>query len=209
MKKFLERAMWFYPAAQTILILKQIHTFFFNPTFTQGLYLFFLIYLLSPLLYRLISLYIPIKTGKTKFGPEHEPSGWMIAHRLQMIYYMFPFLESFLNSLPGVYSNWLRLWGSNIGRLVYWAPDVKIYDRTHLTVGDRTFVGGSLLSCHLAIPKTDGTIEIFFSPITIGAQVFVSTQSNIGPGTQIQDKEFIKIQTQTMGKKKVSFAPSL
>lgn len=200
--KFLERAMWFFPMAHILSIMYQIYR---TITFPSGMnigILIFIIYFLPIVLYRLFSLLVPVKVGRMKLGPENEPCGWMIAHRLQMTYHIFPFFEGILNSLPGIYSNWLRLWGSEIGRFVYWAPDVRIYDRTHLTVGDKTFVGGALLSCHLAVPKKDGTFELLFSPIAIGKGVFISTQANIGPGSKIKDGEHIKLLTQTFGDKR-------
>lgn len=201
--KFIERSMWFFPITHLSVILYFTLKFIKNPQWTTGGIILFLVYLLPPLLYRLFSLIIPIHIGRQKFGPEHDPCGWMIAHRLQMIYMIFPFIEGILNSLPGLYSNWLRLWGSKIGKMVYWAPDVRVWDRTHLTVGSNTFVGGSLLSCHMATPKADGTIEINFNPIEIGSKVFISAQSNIGPGSAIVDKEFIKMMTQVSGRHRV------
>lgn len=201
--KFIERAMWFYPSLQIGSILFALVLFFRSPSWMLGLSIIFLTYFLSPILYHLFKQIIPIQMGRQKFGPQHDPCGWMIAHRLQMIYVIFPFLEAIINSLPGIYSNWLRLWGSDIGRMVYWAPDVKIWDRTHLKVGSRTFVGGSLLSCHLAIPRKDGSFEITFAPITIGDDAFISAQSNIGPGSIVEDKEFIKMMTQIHGRKRL------
>jgi hypothetical protein len=200
--KLLERTMWFFPMFHIISILGQIYCAFKRPSGMNFAILIFIIYFLPPLLYRIFSLIVPVKVGKVKLGPEHEPNGWMIAHRLQMTYHIFPFIEGTMNSLPGIYSNWLRLWGSKIGRMVYWAPDVRIYDRTHLTVGSKTFVGGALLSCHLAVPKRDGSFELFFAPISIGNRVFISAQANIGPGSNIHDGEHIKLLTQTFGDKR-------
>jgi hypothetical protein len=197
--KILERSMWFYPLFHITSIIVMIMFFFKTPNLINFLCLVFLIYFLSPLLYRIISLIIPIHMGKIKLGPKQPPSGWMIAHRLQMTYHIFPFLEGILNSLPGLYTNWLRLWGSKIGRMVYWAPDVRLYDRTHLTIGDHCFIGGSLLSCHIGTPTLEGDTVLFFAPITIGNRVFISTQCNLGPGSNIKDGEYIKILTQILG----------
>lgn len=200
--KIIERSFWFFPLALIITIIYLSIKAINDPSpLSIGLVLF-TIYLFPPLLYRVISLYIPVKLGTQKWGPKEAANGWMIAHRIQMIYVIFPFLERMLNSLPGIYSIWLRLWGSKIGKMVYWGPDVVILDRTHLEVGDYNFIGGSTLSAHLAIPNKDGTIRFVVNPITIGSNVFVSTQCNIGPGTKIQDKSFVKIMTQTFGDRK-------
>ncbi len=207
--KFIERSMWFYPSTQIVSILHQVYVCFKSPSFLSIGILIFLIYFLSPLLYRLISFFIPIHIGRHRFGPKEDPSGWMIAHRLQQIYIIFPFLEGVLNSLPGIYSNWLRLWGSHIGRLVYWGPDVRILDRTHLNVGSGTFVGGSTLSCHLAIPKENHSIEITMYPINIGKQAFISTQSNIGPGSKIKDGQFVPMLSQIYGNRSINILDKL
>jgi len=202
LKKFIERACWFLPMTMLIII-SLLSIKVINETNILNIStLLFSIYLLPPLLYRISSLIIPIKIGTQKFGPKEEPSGWMVAHRIQMIYMIIPFFERALNSLPEIYSIWLRLWGSKIGRMVYWAPDVVLLDRTHLNIGSHNFIGGSKLSSHIAIPRTDGSLEIVFEPIHIGSKVFIATQCNIGPGTKIKDKEFLKIMTQTFGEKR-------
>ncbi len=200
--KFIERSMWFYPSVQILAVIYLITKSINSPSLETIGSLIFVLYFLSPLLYRFISLIFPIQIGRHQFGPEFETSHWMIAHRLQMIYVIFPFIEGVINSLPGIYSNWLRLWGSKIGKRVYWGPDVRILDRTHLTVGDKSFVGGSCLSCHLATTKADGSIEILFLPIRIGRQAFISAQSNIGPGSKVKDQEFIPILTQMLGNRR-------
>jgi hypothetical protein len=200
--KFIERAFWFFPAfligAILFLTFQVIDQFSWE---RFGL-LVFTLYLFPPLLYRLISIFIPIKIGRMELGPLHEPCGWMIAHRIQMIYFIFPFLERILISLPGLYSNWLRLWGSKIGSFVYWAPNVDIQDRTHLTIDEKTFVGGAVISCHLVIPKGPERFVLNFQPIHIGSHCFISAQCNIGPGSKIQKETHLKIMTQTLGTKK-------
>ena len=66
-------------------------------------------------------------------------------HQLQVLYSAFPALRL----VPGLYSAWLRLWGSRVGRAVYWTPQVKITDRGLLKVGDGVVFGHRVVS----IPK--------------------------------------------------------
>ena len=200
--KIIERSFWFFPLALIVTIMSLLIKAINTPNVLNIGLVLFTIYLFPPLLYRIISLFIPIKVGTQKWGPKEVANGWMIAHRIQMIYIIFPFLERMLNSLPGIYSVWLRLWGSKIGKMIYWGPDVVILDRTHLNIGSYNFIGGSTLSAHLAIPNKDGTMRFVVKPIEIGSNVFVSTQCNIGPGSKIKDKTFVKILTQTFGDRK-------
>lgn len=201
-KKIIERSMWFFPLFHIILMFTSLVNLINHITILNVLTLLLIVYLLPPILYRILSKIIPVTIGKSTLGPNQAPSGWMVAHRLQLTYHIFPFIEGILNSLPGIYTNWLRLWGCKIGRMVYWAPDVRVYDRTHLNIGDNTFIGGAMLSCHIGTPDGKGNTQLYFSPIKIGSNCFISTQCNIGPGSVINDKEYLKIMTQTLGNRR-------
>ena len=50
---------------------------------------------------------------------------WWGMHQIQVLYIAIPQLEAVLRLVPGLYSQWLRLWGSKVGRRVYWTPDAS------------------------------------------------------------------------------------
>ena len=55
--------------------------------------------------------------------------------------------------VPGLYSLWLRIWGSRVGRLVYWSPGLEVLDRSLLDVGDQVVFGiGVRLNPHVLMP---------------------------------------------------------
>jgi len=92
--------------------------------------------------------------------------------------------------VPGVYSLWLRLWGSRIGALVYWSPGVTILDRSLLRVGSRVIFGvGVRVSAHVLAPSADGRPSLHVAPISIGDDVLVGAHSCLLPGCVIGDGE--------------------
>lgn len=190
--------MWFFPAILAAAIFASFINVVQEPSILSFGILIFLIYLLPPLLFRVINFFFPIQEGMHKLGPEHPPSPWMISLRIQLIYAVIPQFEALLNTLPGIYSVWLRLWGSKVGRMVFWAPDVKILDRGHLEIGSRCYIGSSTFSCHLGNPK-DGETELCFRKIIIEDDVFIPAQCNIGPGAHVKKNEKLRIMTQILG----------
>jgi hypothetical protein len=69
------------------------------------------IYLLPVVCYRLHNALWPVESGGSYLiGKSYSP--WWGGHQLQLIYLAAPWLEGLLRLVPGVYSAWLRLWGS-------------------------------------------------------------------------------------------------
>ena len=91
--KFIERAFWFFPITLLAAIIALTVMAIKETTVLNVSLVLFMIYLFPPLLYRFLSLFIPIKVGTQKWGPKESANGWMIAHRIQMIYMIVPFFE--------------------------------------------------------------------------------------------------------------------
>ena len=107
------------------------------------------IYLLPPLLFRILHFFYKIEPGAYKIS-DKELLVWWYGAQLQLVFSRFPFFEELLRIIPFTYSTWLRLWGAKIGSLVYWSPRVEILDRNLLEVGDRVVVGyGVKMTSHL------------------------------------------------------------
>ncbi len=53
-------------------------------------------------------------------------------------------MEEILRLIPGLYSFWLRAWGSRVGKLTYWAPQTVILDRGFLEIGDHVIFGAGV-----------------------------------------------------------------
>ena len=75
----------------------------------------FFLYLFPPLCQRGHQLVWPLQEGLSELSkPAYSP--WWTTLQLQAVFNAAPSLEAILRLVPGVYSCWLRLWGSRIGR---------------------------------------------------------------------------------------------
>lgn len=142
------------------------------------------LYGLPLLSYRLHDLVHPLSPGASSLNSE-QYSPWWGGHQIQWIYLAFPALEAALRAVPGLYSLWLRLWGSKVGWGVYWTPCVEISDRGLLEIGDGVVFGHKAgLYCHLISP-TRGDITLLVRRIHIGDGVFVGAGCVLGPGVVV------------------------
>ena len=116
----------------------------------------------------------------------HHYSPWWGGHQIQLLFIAFPMLENVLRVVPGLFSIWLRAWGSSVGRRVYWTPACRIGDRSLLIIGDDVIFGYDVgMSSHL-IKRTRKNILLYVKRITIGDGVFVGAGAVIGPGVHIE-----------------------
>ncbi|BDS06165.1 hypothetical protein NT6N_12050 [Oceaniferula spumae] len=135
-----------------------------------------------------------LKIGCT--GHTHSPIGsrafffWWATMQCQMLFGRLPILEEMLRLVPGLYSLWLRLWGSQIGRLTFWAPGTVILDRGFLHLGDDVVLGaGVRFNPHVIRKNKAGEPELQLAPIRLGDRVSVGGYSLLTAGTVIPDDE--------------------
>ena len=157
--------------------------------------LFGVLYLAPPLTYLLHQKLWPLRNGGTKLvGPDYVP--WWGTYQIQLLYIAVPQLEALLRCVPGLYSAWLRLWGSRVGKRVQWTPLVDITDRGLLDVGDDVVFGHrSSLFRHVIRPTRDGNLLLFVRPVVVGRGAFVGAGSALGPGVVVQAGAVLKAQT--------------
>jgi hypothetical protein len=160
-----------------------------------GLYLSLIgcvLYGLPLLVYRLHNRFYPVAEGVSYLqGEAYSP--WWGSHQIQLIYIAFPVLETLLRLVPGVFSVWLRLWGSEIGKQVYWAPGLEIADRGLLKVGDRTLIGHRVgLYAHVIKPKRKN-LMLYVKRIHIGSDAFIGSASRLGPGLVIPPGGYVPV----------------
>jgi hypothetical protein len=157
--------------------------------------LFFTLYLLPLLTYRLHQCRYPIQPGITYLqGTEYSP--WWGSHQIQVIYIILPVLERILQVIPGAFSLWLRLWGAEVGANVYWTPQVEIADRGLLKIGNNVVFGYQVrLFSHVVKPRK-GNLMLYVKSIEIGDNVFVGAGCNIGPGVKIEDGAILPVASQ-------------
>ena len=144
-----------------------------------------MMYGVPPLVARVVQACIRIPEGRIEMGSVAF-LGWWVTAQLQMIFNRLPMLEELLRLVPGLYSNWLRMWGSRIGRLTFWSPGVSVLDRGYLEIGDDVLFGaGVRLNGHVLQHDTNGALELALGRIRIGSGAFVGGYSLLTAGTEI------------------------
>lgn len=147
------------------------------------------LYLAPALAARLVVRAFPIRSTALRNGSPDFFTWWALLN-LQILFCRFAFLEEILRLVPALYSAWLRLWGSRIGRLVYWAPGTRILDRSFLEIGDDVLFGvGVRLAPHLMVRNARGENEVLLAPIRIGSRAVVGGYSILAAGTEIPPDE--------------------
>jgi hypothetical protein len=147
------------------------------------------LYLLPALAARVIVKGFPIRATRMEMGSPDFFKWWAL-HNMQALFCRLPLLEEVLRLVPSLYSAWLRLWGSRIGRLVYWAPGTRVIDRSFLEVGDDVLFGAGVeLIPHLMTRNERGETELLLAPIRIGARAVVGGYSLLAAGTEIPPDE--------------------
>lgn len=115
---------------------------------------------------------------------------WWFTFQLQVLFCRLPVLEELLRFIPGLYSQWLRLWGSRIGRLTYWSPGVQITDRSYLNIGDDVILGAAAkLNAHVLTKDEGEESKLVVEQITIGNRAIIGGYSLLTAGTEISEGE--------------------
>lgn len=181
-----KRVQHFFPLIFFLIMI----TFFIKFVMDQNIW-FFVAFMLTPyllplLIQRIVLGIYPMKEGGAYIGlTEKQFSPWLFSLRVQQIYLVFPQLERLLFYLPGLYSAWLRAWGSKIGSNVFWTPGVIVNDRSLLDIGDMVIFGhNTYMSSHFLRVK-NGKFFVYVKKIQIGSYSFIGAFSKMGPGTNI------------------------
>ncbi len=113
---------------------------------------------------------------------------WWCCFQCQVLFLRFPFLEEVLRLVPGLYSLWLRAWGSRIGKFTYWPPQITILDRGFLEIGDHVIFGaGVKLNPHVMEKESEPLLRL--APIRIGHHAVIGGYSLLTAGTEISEGE--------------------
>lgn len=187
--KLLQQAFYLYPLVQLLELAYAAYV-------GQIGLLLFVSYFQSIIIWRLLRKIYGQPVGQMRFGKQNQDGClWYVLLQLQYIYISLPFFERLLMFVPGLYSFWLRLWGSKIGKKVMWTPEVTLYDRTHLDIGDRVLFGSRvLISCHV-VNKRDRNYTVYLAPVKIGNDVFLGFETSIGPGVTMGDRSMTEVRS--------------
>ena len=147
------------------------------------------LYLLPAALAGMIVRRFPFRSTVVQPGSP-EFFKWWALFSLQVLFCRLPALEEAMRIIPSLYSAWLRLWGSRIGRLVYWAPGTRILDRSFLVIGDDVVFGaGVRLNPHVMARNDGGQTDLLLAPVKIGPRTLVGGYSLLTAGTEIPADE--------------------
>ncbi|MDX2097199.1 MAG: acyl transferase [Leptolyngbyaceae cyanobacterium bins.59] len=184
---------WF-PTLVLLLVGSSLFYLCYAPGLLSLGLLFFSLYGFPLLIYQLHNFFFPVKEGMSYLlGKEYSP--WWGSHQIQAIYIAFPALETALRLIPGVFSLWLRLWGSKIGQSVYWTPDISISDRNLLEIGDRVVMGYRVgIYTHVIKPRRNN-LMLYVKKVKIGSHAFVGAGSRLAPGSVVQEGAYLPILT--------------
>ncbi len=190
--KQLELLSNFYPIIHFILIFTAMLCFIKSPGFFSFLYLVFIVYFLSIIIWKILLMNYKFPEGAARIGKRAEGGNlWLIYYNLQAVYNGSSLPETILKAIPFAYSAWLRLWGSKVGKFVNWTPGCQVVDRAHLIIGDRCLVGNlSYLSAHI-MKKNENFYTLYVKNIEIGSDCVMSFRATIGPGAKIKDNSFL------------------
>lgn len=153
------------------------------------------LYVFPLLSFRIHNCFFPLREGISRLDlPIY--SSWWGSHQFQAVFNACPALEACLRIIPGLYSFWLRLWGSSIGRGVYWTSRVEVMDRSLLEVGYGAILGHKvILISHVIKRKANGKTILYVSKIKIGSQAFIGAGTKLGPGTEITPHQVLPVET--------------
>jgi hypothetical protein len=150
------------------------------------------LYLAPPVAARLIRTRGAISEGRIGVGTRPFFVWWTL-FQLQVVFCRFPVLEEALRLIPGLYSQWMRLWGAKIGHLTYWSAGTLVTDRSFLSIGDDVVFGaGVRLNSHVLIKNKDGQMELLLATIKIGDRVMIGGYSLLTAGTEVLSDEMTR-----------------
>jgi len=152
------------------------------------------LFIVPPGAYRIHNRIWPLKSGGSRLvGKGYSP--WFGGHQIQLVYFAFPWLESGLRLVPGLYSAWLRLWGSKVGRSVYWTPAVEISDRALMEIGDHVVFGHRVVVFGHVIKPRRGNMLLVVKRVSIGDGAFIGAGVVLAPGAVVAAGAFVEAGT--------------
>lgn len=183
-----------FPLFYLCIVLMWIWKMFQNFTVYDPFILTGIIYLLPLILYRIHFVFFPFTDGYWVLS-EKKYNPWWASHMFQYPFIALPWLESLIHFVPGLYSIWLRAWGSKIGKAVFWTPRVEVIDRGLIEVGDYAIFGHISALCSHMVADIDGKPALVIKTIKIGDKAFIGADSQLGPGATVPSRTKLKPKT--------------
>jgi hypothetical protein len=180
-----------FPMFYLVSVLACLGKMFTTFSITDFALLIGFVYLMPLVLYRIHFIFFPFTDGYWVLS-EKKYNPWWASHMFQFPFIACPWIESLLHFFPGLYSLWLRAWGSKIGKGIYWTPRVEIIDRGLVEVGNYAVFGHISALCSHMVADIEGKPSLVIKTIKIGEKAFIGADSQLGPGTIIADRTKLK-----------------
>ena len=150
---FFGKLITFFPVLVITLIVATVIGFILDPSLFMGLCIVFAIYGFPLVCFHIHQYFCPLKEGTHDITKGYCP--WYGTYMIQNIYITFPSFERLLRLIPGAFSAWLRLWGSNVGNNVYWTSQLEVFDRSLVEIGENCVFGFDvMMSSHMVRPSS-------------------------------------------------------
>lgn len=185
MLTFWDRLFSWFPLLMTVATFAALGVFAAWPSGWSALLVFFVIYIVPPMVQRVMLRWAALNMGVSKIdGRSFSP--WLASHHIQAFYDALPYLESLLRVFPGFYSMWLRMWGSRVGYGVEWAVRMDVLDRGLMDIGNRVVFSREVeLAAHVRKKTDGGASRVLVRPVRIGNYAFIGACARIGPGANV------------------------
>ena len=183
-----------FPLFYLISVLSWLFKMFWHFELYDFLILPGIIYLFPLILHRIHFLFFPFDEGYWILS-EKKYNPWWASHMFQFPFIACPWIESLIHFIPGLYSVWLRAWGSKIGKGVFWTPRVEVIDRGLIEVGDYVVFGHITALCSHIVAEIEGKPSLVIKKIRIGDKAFIGADSQLGPGAEVPSRTILKVKT--------------
>ncbi|MGE0186639.1 MAG: hypothetical protein AB7Q23_12685 [Hyphomonadaceae bacterium] len=180
-----DRLFSYFPLLMTAATFLALGVFAQWPNLWSTLLLLFIVYVLPPIVQRIMFRWAPLKIGVSPIdGRKFSP--WLASHHIQAFYDAQPYLESLLRVIPGFYSMWLRMWGSRIGYGVVWPVRMDVLDRGLVEIGNRVVFDREVeLAAHVRQKTEGGGARVLVRGVRVGSHAFIGAGARIGPGASV------------------------
>lgn len=180
-----------FPLFYLICVISWILKMFSMYAWYDSLVLISIVYLMPLFFHRVHFMLFPFGDGYWVLA-EKKYNPWWASHMFQYPFIACPWIESLIHFIPGLFSLWLRAWGSKVGKGVFWTPRVEIVDRGLIEIGDRCVVGHITGMCSHMVADIEGQPALVIKKIILGEKVFVGADTQLGPGANIPARTKLK-----------------
>ena len=188
---FFGKLITFFPGLHALLVIASMGYFIQEPGWLSGGLIPVAIYLFPLVAYHLHQMIVPIEEGESSIIGSYSP--WYGTHMIQLVFIGFPSCERFLRLFPGVFSVWLRLWGSKVGKGVYYTPHLELSDRGLLEIGHGCVFGYNVkIAGHYISPSREKGLKLYVRKVVIEDGGFVGAASRLAPGVRVKAGALVK-----------------